>query len=104
MPESNREAMYSLLLTQALFEVLEAKGLVTRVEVAERRGRLEQEAEVRAFAKMETAETVLIDYGTRFVEALYETLADKGLMTKAEVTAQVQKLRSEFQARPNRTN
>lgn len=36
-------AIYTMLLSQALFEILEEKGLVTRVEVVERMKRLESE-------------------------------------------------------------
>ena len=35
--------IYSMLLSQALFEVLEEKGLVTRAEVIERMKKLESE-------------------------------------------------------------
>ncbi len=37
-------AIYSMLLSQALFEILEEKGLVTRAEVTERMEKLESEA------------------------------------------------------------
>jgi hypothetical protein len=36
-------AIYSMLLSQALFEILEEKGLVTRAEVTERMEKLENE-------------------------------------------------------------
>ena len=36
-------AIYTMLLSQALFEILEEKGLVTRAEVVERMKRLESE-------------------------------------------------------------
>ena len=36
-------AIYTMLLSQALFEVLEEKGLVTRAEVTERMKKLESE-------------------------------------------------------------
>jgi hypothetical protein len=35
--------IYTMLLSQALFEILEEKGLVTRAEVTERMKRLESE-------------------------------------------------------------
>jgi len=37
-------AIYSMLLSQAIFEILEEKGLVTRAEVTERMNKLENEA------------------------------------------------------------
>jgi hypothetical protein len=37
-------AIYSMLLSQAIFEILEEKGLVTRAEVTERMNKLESEA------------------------------------------------------------
>ena len=37
-------AIYTMLLSQALFEILEEKGLVTREEVTERMNKLESEA------------------------------------------------------------
>jgi len=36
-------AIYTMLLSQALFEILEEKGLVTRAEVTERMKKLESE-------------------------------------------------------------
>jgi hypothetical protein len=36
-------AIYTMLLSQALFEILEEKGLVTRAEVTERMKKLENE-------------------------------------------------------------
>jgi hypothetical protein len=36
-------AIYTMLLSQALFEILEEKGLVTRAEVVDRMKRLESE-------------------------------------------------------------
>ena len=36
-------AIYTMLLSQALFEILEEKGLVTRAEVTERMKKLEGE-------------------------------------------------------------
>lgn len=36
-------AIYTMLLSQALFEILEEKGLVTRAEVTERMKKLETE-------------------------------------------------------------
>jgi hypothetical protein len=36
-------AIYTMLLSHALFEILEKKGLVTRAEVTERMKRLESE-------------------------------------------------------------
>jgi hypothetical protein len=36
-------AIYTMLLSQALFEILEEKGLVTRAEVVERMKKLESE-------------------------------------------------------------
>jgi hypothetical protein len=36
-------AIYTMLLSQALFEVLEEKGLVTRAEVTDRMKKLESE-------------------------------------------------------------
>jgi len=40
-------AIYTMLLAQALFEILEEKGLVTRAEVTERMKRLESETSNR---------------------------------------------------------
>jgi hypothetical protein len=40
-------AIYTMLLAQALFEILEEKGLVTRAEVTERMNKLESEAASR---------------------------------------------------------
>jgi len=40
-------AIYTMLLSQALFEILEEKGLVTRAEVTERMSKLEEEAKTR---------------------------------------------------------
>lgn len=37
-------AIYTMLLSQAIFEILEEKGLVTRAEVTERMNKLEKEA------------------------------------------------------------
>ena len=37
-------AIYTMLLSQAIFEILEQKGLVTRAEVTERMNKLESEA------------------------------------------------------------
>jgi hypothetical protein len=36
-------AIYTMLLSQALFEILEEKGIVTRAEVTERMKKLESE-------------------------------------------------------------
>jgi hypothetical protein len=36
-------AIYTMLLSQALFEILEEKGLITRTEVTERMNKLEHE-------------------------------------------------------------
>ena len=36
-------AIYNMILSQALFEILEEKGLVTRAEVTERMEKLENE-------------------------------------------------------------
>jgi hypothetical protein len=40
-------AIYTMLLSQALFEVLEEKGLVTRAEVTERMKKLKSETASR---------------------------------------------------------
>ena len=40
-------AIYTMLLSQALFEILEEKGLVTRAEVTERMNKLENETKNR---------------------------------------------------------
>jgi hypothetical protein len=40
-------AIYSMLLSQAIFEILEEKGLVTRAEVTERMNKLENETKNR---------------------------------------------------------
>ena len=40
-------AIYTMLLSQALFEILEEKGFVTRAEVTERVSKLESEAAAR---------------------------------------------------------
>jgi hypothetical protein len=40
-------AIYTMMLSQALFEILEEKGLVTRAEVTERMNKLESEAASR---------------------------------------------------------
>lgn len=42
-------AIYSTLLSQAIFEILEEKGLVTRAEVTERMNKLENETESRVW-------------------------------------------------------
>ena len=40
-------AIYTMLLSQAIFEILEEKGLVTRAEVTERMNKLENETKNR---------------------------------------------------------
>ena len=40
-------AIYTMLLSQAIFEILEEKGLVTRAEVTERMHKLENETKNR---------------------------------------------------------
>ena len=40
-------AIYTMLSSQALFEILEEKGLVTRAEVTERMNKLENETKNR---------------------------------------------------------
>jgi hypothetical protein len=40
-------AIYTMLLAQALFEILEEKGLLTRAEVTERMSKLENETKNR---------------------------------------------------------
>jgi len=40
-------AIYTMLLSQALFEILEEKGLVTHAEVTERMNKLENEIKNR---------------------------------------------------------
>jgi len=40
-------AIYTMLLSQALFEILEEKGLVTHAEVTERMNKLENETKNR---------------------------------------------------------
>ena len=40
-------AVYTMLLSQALFEILEEKGLLTRTEVTERMKKLERETSSR---------------------------------------------------------
>ena len=39
--------IYTMLLSQAIFEILEEKGLVTRAEVTERMNKLENETKNR---------------------------------------------------------
>jgi hypothetical protein len=41
-------AIYAVLLSQAIFEILEEKGLVTRAEVTERMNKFENETKNRA--------------------------------------------------------
>jgi hypothetical protein len=43
-------AIYTMLLSQALFEILEEKGLVTRAEVTKRMAKLENETASRVWS------------------------------------------------------
>ena len=43
-------AIYTMLLSQALFEILEEKGLVTRAEVTKRMAKLENETANRVWS------------------------------------------------------
>jgi hypothetical protein len=43
-------AIYTMLLSQALFEILEEKGLVTRAEVTKRMAKLENETANRMWS------------------------------------------------------
>ena len=106
-----------MLLSQALFEILEEKGLLTRTEVTERMKKLEMETSSRMWRSNDGNPTVpswetwrtmyrnddklrpvqeIAVHGMALTEALYEILADKGLLTQSEVIARTRKLTTEI--------